>query len=117
MVQTNLRSGITSVRRIPSSRLLVVFERVQCSASTMATADGPLNGSSPLKAPVVEIIDLLSSDIESSEELKPEELSSDEDDAEDQWSLYEDALEGMLDGDPPDDCGCYRSSFTQSHMS
>ena len=68
----------------------------------MASADGVL-GSSPLKAPAVEVVDLLSDD-ESVNELVPEELIGAEDDEDDQWSLYEDALAEMDDEDPGDNC-------------
>ena len=54
--------------------------------------------SSPLKAPAVEIVDLLSDD-GSEDELVPQELVGGEHEEEegddDQWSLYEDALNEM----------------------
>ena len=74
----------------------------------MASADGLLSGPSPLKAPAVEIVGLLS-DVESSEEPQPEDLSHTEDNGEDSWSLYEDALDSMVDSTSPDNCGCCAS--------
>ena len=68
----------------------------------MMTANGVLS-SSPLKAPAVEIVDLLS-DNGSLNELKPEDLVSDDEIGDDQWSLYEDALAEMADDGPTDSC-------------
>jgi len=68
----------------------------------MATANGVL-GSSPLKAPAVEIVDLLS-DSEAGNEPIPDDLLGDEENGEDQWSLYEDALAEMVDDGPVNDC-------------
>ena len=64
----------------------------------MASVNGVLS-SSPLKAPAVEIVDLLSDD-GSEDELVPQELvggehEEEEEGDDDQWSLYEDALNEM----------------------
>lgn len=69
----------------------------------MATADGLL-GSSPLKAPAIEIVEL-SSDDESRGEIATGQLVEDDDseDGEDQWSMYEDALAEMDDEGPADE--------------
>lgn len=68
----------------------------------MSTADGVL-ASSPLKAPVVEIVDLLS-DSDVGNGPIADDLSGGEEDGEDQWSLYEDALAEMVDDGSADDC-------------
>lgn len=76
----------------------------------MASAEGPL-GSSPLKAPAVEIVDLLS-DNESVDGIIPEGLIKEEneeddedgEDGEDDWSLYEDALAEMGENGSVDHC-------------
>lgn len=68
----------------------------------MSTANGVL-ASSPLKAPAVEIVNLLS-DSEIGNELIPDDLLGGEQDDEDQWSLYEDALAEMVNDGSTDDC-------------
>lgn len=75
----------------------------------MATTDGIL-GSSPLKAPAVEIVDLLS-DSESEKGPIANDLSDGEDNGEDQWSMYEDALAEMVDDGLADDCESLRRPY------
>lgn len=61
----------------------------------------------PLKAPAVEIIDLSSSDESLPKTLSAENTKDNrdalndesEDDDDDQWSMYEEALDGLDDGD------------------
>ena len=73
----------------------------------MASADGVLSGS-PLKTPAIEIVNL--SDVEESvnEPVLPPSEDPEEDDAgtddfrHEEWSMYEDALEGAVDDDPTD---------------
>lgn len=68
----------------------------------MATTEGVLNGS-PLKAPAIEIVDLLSDAEDSAHEpaVAAENLHEEDDSSvdgkDDEWSLYEDALEGAAD--------------------
>lgn len=75
----------------------------------MANADGVLSGS-PLKVPAIEIVNLLS-DAEDSTgyPVAPQEHTHEEDagsidTGNDQWSMYEDALQGALDHDTADHC-------------
>lgn len=68
----------------------------------MSTANGVL-ASSPLKAPAVEIVDLLSDNEVGSEPIPEDPLGGEQDD-EDQWSLYEDALAEMVNDGSTDDC-------------
>ena len=73
----------------------------------MASADDVLDGS-PLKAPAIEIVDLLS-DAESTPEgpSAAEDVGVEDDSSadarEEEWSMYEDALEGAVDEGPAKD--------------
>ncbi|CAF9934336.1 MAG: NAD-dependent histone deacetylase sir2 [Heterodermia speciosa] len=67
----------------------------------MASADGMLGGS-PLKAPAIEIVNLLSDAEDSANEPappteQPQEDASSDDFRHEEWSMYEDALEGAVD--------------------
>ena len=66
----------------------------------MASPDGVLSGS-PLKAPAIEIVNLLSDAEDSANEPAPPSDHPNEDDASSddfrqEWSMYEDALEGAV---------------------
>lgn len=74
----------------------------------MTNIEGGLSGS-PLKGPAIEIVDLLS-DAEDAEdeptatgEHAQEEDTSSDDIRDEEWSMYEDALEGAMDDDTVDD--------------
>ena len=73
----------------------------------MASADDVPDGS-PLKAPAIEIVDLLS-DADSTPEgpIAAEEVGEEDgssaDAREEEWSMYEDALEGAVDDGPAKD--------------
>lgn len=75
----------------------------------MANADGVFSGS-PLKAPAIEIVNLLSDTEDSTDHpVGPPEQSHEEDvgsidTGNDEWSMYEDALAGALDHDTADHC-------------
>lgn len=99
-----LRGQRTGIRRFASTSMTSDFRSAfMVPSSDMASAEGLLGGPSPLKAPAIEVVDL-SSETEATAEVKHddnlEDQWTDEEDPEDQWSLYEDALQGMMDGDP-----------------
>ena len=78
------------------------------SIEVMASADDVLDGS-PLKAPAIEIVDLLSDAGSAPEEpIATEEVGEEDDSSADardeEWSMYEDALEGAVDDGPIKDC-------------
>ena len=83
----------------------------------MSSADDILDGS-PLKAPAIEIVDLLS-DADSAPEgpIAAEEVGEEDDSSADardeEWSMYEDALEGAVDEGPvKDSMYCLHSRST-----
>ena len=72
----------------------------------MASAEGILSGS-PLKAPAIEVVSIVSDTEDSANEpatlaAHSQEEDGSEVDKEDEWSMYEDALDGAVDDEIED---------------